>query len=218
MSVFMDPRQISAGNGKTICLTGAGCSQSAGIPTFAEQPGLRDKLSVEYMRTNYYDFFKTIQMLKKAIDGKEPTTAHKLIAQQKDWRVITMNIDSLHEKAGTIALEVHRNLKNVICSGCKRRHSIATIDTSYYCPSCGAKLQSPIWLYGDGNIPEYKTATQMLQLASTVIIIGTSFETGFSSEFLRIAKELGKEIHIFNENADAQLTEYLANRDLDNMF
>lgn len=219
MSGMMNPMQSGAGQGRTVCITGAGCSQSAGIPTFKDRPDLRNLLTVENYNSRYYEVMRAIHEMAHTVAGKEPTLAHKLIAQQSDWRVITMNVDGLHQKAGTKnVLEVHGQLRKVRCSTCKRNHFISVLDTTFHCPTCGARLESPMVLYGQKNIPEYETATKMLQLANTVIIIGTSFENAFPCEMKRIAEQMGKEIHIFNKDADAELSDYLAERDLDSMF
>jgi NAD-dependent deacetylase len=83
---------------------------------FEEFPKLRKILTLEYFEQNYENFWNTIKQLKKTIENKKPTIAHRLIANQKEWLVVTMNIDSLHQKAGTEKLiEVHGNLENIVC-------------------------------------------------------------------------------------------------------
>lgn len=207
---FMQNAFQNGGKKRTIVLTGAGISQSAGIPTFDEFPELREVLTLEYFNKNFKEFWTEVIKLQKSVAGKRPTMAHTLLANQRDWRIVTMNIDSLHQKARTKnLLEVHGNLEKVACTHCSREFSFANVFESLYCPKCGGKLRPKVVLYGDKDVPGYKTAMQDIKLYSTVIIIGTSFKTNFADQFRFAAEALKKEIHIFNRNADEQLTDYL---------
>lgn len=194
----------------TCVLTGAGISVAAGIPTFNDRPELRNLFSLSFFNKDFKEFWKRTIELQESLAGKEPTTAHKLLAAQQDWRIITMNIDSLHEKAQTAKLlEVHGNFKNVICTGCRKEYPFEQVYSSLYCPICGARIRPKIALYGDEVIPEYNIAMKQLDLCSTVIIIGTSYKTNFADQFRVAAKEKKKTILEFNKNADEQLEEYL---------
>ena len=195
---------------RTIVLTGAGISSQAGIPTFEEKPEYRDILDLEYFNQNFEDFWKKVIQFQKFVEGKNPTIAHNLLANKMDWPIVTMNIDSLHEKAGTQNLiEVHGNLKTVSCTKCNQKYPFAKVNDGLYCSKCGGRLRPDIALYGDQNIPGYKLAMQEMALCSTVLIVGTSFKTNFADQFYDAAKALSKEIIIFNQNVDEELTEYL---------
>ena len=194
---------------RTIVLTGAGISKSAGIPTFEEFPDLREVFSLDYYQNHYEDFWQTLVALQYRVADKQPTTAHKLLASKEDWMIITMNIDSLHEVAGTKKyLEVHGNLKQVYCAQCNKYHPFEVVRDDFYCPSCQGFLKSTISLYGE-DVPAYQDAMKAIQIYDRVIIIGTSFKTGFANEFYEAAKKLEKDILIFNRDADEELTEFL---------
>ena len=197
------------GKPRTIVLTGAGISHSAGIPTFEAYPKLRDVLTLDYYRKDYFEFWKIVKELQLTIADKKPTTAHQLLANKPEWLIVTMNIDSLHEKAGTKRLvEVHGNLEHVVCIKCGKEYPFSVVDSTLCCEECGGKLRPKIALYGE-NIKLYNSVMQDINLYSTVIIIGTSFTTNFAAEFKRAAEELGKNLVIFNKNADHQLIDYL---------
>lgn len=92
---------------KFIAITGAGCSKASGIPTFEEVDGLKQKLSVEYKAEHPEEFQKAIDALKTSVEGKEPNDAHKALAEY-DVPIITMNVDGLHQKAGSkVVYELH---------------------------------------------------------------------------------------------------------------
>ena len=94
---------------KIIAFTGAGISKSAGIPTFLDTPGVKEKFSVEYREANPVDFYTEKLERVKMLHGKEPTKAHKALAELS-IPIITMNIDCLHSKAGSrIVYEIHGN-------------------------------------------------------------------------------------------------------------
>ena len=197
------------GKPRTIVLTGAGISSSAGIPTFEENPKLRDILTLDYFRKDYLEFWKIVKELQQTIVSKQPTIAHKLLSNKQEWLIVTMNIDSLHTKAGTKRLvEVHGNLERVVCIKCGKEYPFSIVDSTLCCEECGGKLRPKIALYGE-NIKLYNSVMQDINLYSTVIIIGTSFTTNFAEEFKRAAEELGKKLIIFNENADSQVLDYL---------
>ena len=110
---------------KYIVFTGAGISKSAGIPTFEEIPGIKEKLSLTYKQSHPKEFEAAINLLKNNVKDKEPTKAHKIIAKLQ-IPVITMNVDNLHTKAGSkIVFELHGNyLKdNIVLYGEEMHHS-----------------------------------------------------------------------------------------------
>ena len=194
---------------RTIVLTGAGISKSAGIPTFEEFPQLREVLKLSYFEQCYNDFWNVLKYLKTTIKDKKPTTAHKLLAGKQDWLIVTMNIDSLHKKAGTEKLyEIHGNLEEVTCTKCLKKYDFNVAYDSIYCKECGGRLKPSVALYGE-DVPLYKTIMKEIKLYNNVIIIGTSFKTCFASDFKTAAEKLGKNIKIFNKNADVELSEYL---------
>lgn len=85
---------------KVIAFTGAGISKSAGIPTFEEVDGLKEMLSVEFKKARPIEFREATNLLKSNVKDKEPTIAHKVLAEY-NIPIITMNIDGLHQKAGS---------------------------------------------------------------------------------------------------------------------
>ena len=92
---------------KVIFFTGAGISVDSGIPTFQEQPGIRERLSRDFANDFPETYRKTIGEMLDAVEKAEPNAAHVAIAEA-GFPVITMNVDKLHTKAGSKeVVEVH---------------------------------------------------------------------------------------------------------------
>lgn len=177
---------------KVVFFTGAGISVESGIPTFQEQEGIRYKLTRDFCLEHYDKYIENIKSMKRTMDKAQPNTAHYAIAEM-DCPVITMNIDGLHEKAGT---------KNVIAIHGRMPtwEEIENEDLRH-------KTGIPV-LYGD-SAPLYSNAYDiMLDLdlhQSYVVIVGTSFYTGISEELFQIAERYATRVWIINGNASVEV-------------
>lgn len=173
---------------KVIFFTGAGISAESGIPTFQSQDGIREKLERDFCKNHYQEYIENIKMMKETIDKAEPNAAHYAIAAM-DCPVITMNIDGLHEKAGS---------KNVIAVHGRMPtwEEIEKDDLRY-------RTGIPV-LYGDAA-PLYEEAYNFMYSLeykkSYAVIVGTSFYTGISTDLYNIAKSLAKKVWVINDNA-----------------
>lgn len=179
---------------KVVFFTGAGISVDSGIPTFQEQEGIRDKLTRDFCLEHYDKYIENIKSMKRTMDKAQPNAAHYAIAEMH-CPVITMNIDGLHEKAGTKnVLAIHGRMPTW--------EEIENEDLRY-------KTGIPV-LYGD-SAPLYSSAYDiMLDLdlhQSYVVIVGTSFYTGISEELYQIAKRYATRVWIINSNASIRVPE-----------
>ena len=193
---------------KVLAFTGAGISQQV-IPTFEEQPWLREVLTLKFFEEHYKEFWKILYGIQKNMVKASPTTAHKLLASH-GARIVTMNIDGLHTMAGSQSpIEVHGNLEKIKCTKCGIEYPFDYVHRGEICESCGSKLRPKIALYGD-IVPEYGVALQVLEryAGEDVLIIGTSFATEFATIFCEKAKKIGANVIIMNENANEQVAEY----------
>ena len=193
---------------KIVAFTGAGISKASGVPTFIELGDLRNKLSRDYFEDNTYDFYKLLTEMKKTCDNAKPNFAHLALVQY-NIPVITMNIDGLHQRAGSKALiEIHGNLNNVICCNCKASYDFCVVEESIYCKQCNSLLEPNVVLYGD-SIPRYYDALELLSAAEELLVVGTSFYTSTAADFVGIAKRSGIKVTIINDDAENQVSIYL---------
>ncbi len=169
---------------KIIAFTGAGISKQSHIPTFLEQPDVRDKLFRSYATAHPEDYNKVIRTMKEAMDQAEPNDAHIALAEY-NIPIITMNIDGLHKKAGSQALEIHGTMPDD-----------NELDIAY------SLYNKPV-LYGDAA-PMYNEAIDMvnkLEYGSYFIVIGCSFHTSISVLLRDIARNRGAHIIEIQEDA-----------------
>lgn len=174
---------------KIIAFTGAGISKSAGIPTFEEVEGLKTKLSVDFKSKHPSEFHEALEMLKNSVDGKEPTKAHKALAELS-IPIITMNIDGLHQKAGSrLVLEIHGNYK-----------------------------KNNIVLYGEELHFKDEAISLIIKTAEDAkrnneeaifLVIGTSMQTTFAVFLVWLAEQRGMKVHYINDNADKSVPTFL---------
>lgn len=175
-----------------IFFTGAGISVESGIPTFQEQPGIRDKLVRKFANSNPKEYRETIRGMLDACENAEPNAAHKAIAEL-GCPVITMNVDRLHTKAGSNNVtEVHGVLPT--------RDELEKENF--------AKEYRGIVLYDD-HAPKYSYAQNMVWTLdsgnSVFVIVGTSFYTGISSILRYIAYVAGAKVLVINSDASTRV-------------
>ena len=177
---------------KVVFFIGTGISVDSGIPTFQEQEGIRDKLTRDFCTDNYEEYIENIKSMKRTMDKAQPNAAHYAIAEM-NCPVITMNIDGLHEKAGTKnVLAIHGRMPTW--------EEIENEDLRY-------KTGIPV-LYGDAA-PLYSDAYDILLdldlHQSYVVIVGTSFYTGISEELYQLAERYATKVWIINNNASIEV-------------
>ena len=173
---------------KPICvvLTGAGISAESGIPTFRAEDGLWAGHKVEEVctpealqknRTKVLDFYN--QRRKNVAEAK-PNAAHfALVELEKAYyvRIITQNVDDLHERAGSSnVLHLHGELN-------KARSSF---DESYIVDCFGdQKLEDkdpnghpmrPYIVFFGEMVPMLERAIDIVEQADVVLVIGTSLQ------------------------------------------
>lgn len=177
---------------KVIFFTGAGISVDSGIPTFQDQPGIRDKLTRDFANEHPEEYRDTIRQMLNSCEEAKPNAAHIAIAKT-GFPVITMNVDRLHTKAGSKNVtEVHDVLPTR--EELKEKLFPLTYDG--------------IVLYGD-LATKYDIVIKMVRQLeydnSYFIIVGTSFYTGISEQLYHIAKQRHAKIEVVNDNASQRV-------------
>src|SRR6195952_1264718 len=102
---------------KLVVLTGAGISAESGLRTFRDSDGLWEGYNVEDVatprawRANQQLVLDFYNQRRKDVAAAKPNRAHLILAeleQDYDVRIVTQNIDDLHERAGsTNVLHLH---------------------------------------------------------------------------------------------------------------
>lgn len=169
---------------KILAFTGAGISKQSNIPTFMERPDVREKLFRSFANTHHEEYNEVIRQLKANMNGAKPNDAHLALAQYH-IPVITMNIDGLHQLAGSDALELHGGLPDD-----------DEMDIAY------SLYNKPV-LYGD-PAPNYQRAYEMtydLEPGDIFIVIGCSYHTAIACDLREVARSRKARIIEIQEDA-----------------
>lgn len=169
---------------KITFLTGAGVSTNSGIPDYRSSNGIYSE-NPETMLSRYYKdncYYAFMDFIRKKLDFSKaiPNSIHTWISDlEKDHEVtvITQNVDTLHEQAGsTNVIHFHGDIDKWKCLSCGKVYDSSYIKSNSYC-SCEdeGKLESSIVLYGDNIDPKNnRLACEALWSTDLVIVIGTS--------------------------------------------
>lgn len=170
---------------KVVVLTGAGMSADSGLKTFRDSDGLWEGYDVSKVAT-YEGWKEDPEMVLKFYNARreqaykaKPNKGHKALAKLEDEfdvTIITQNVDSLHERAGSSdVLHLHGELSKVRST--KDPSLIYDIggdaieigDTA----DDGAQLRPHVVWFGE-MVPNMEKAAQIVPKAEILIIIGTS--------------------------------------------
>lgn len=172
---------------KLVVLTGAGISAESGLKTFRDTGGLWENHSIEDVA--HIDGWHRNPALvlqfyndrrKKAFEAK-PNAGHLALAELEkyfDVRIITQNVDNLHEKAGsTHVLHLHGELNKV--RSVKDENLIYDIgDKSIEIGDVakdGGQLRPHIVWFGE-MVPMIEPAADLCMNADIFVVIGTSLQ------------------------------------------
>jgi NAD-dependent deacetylase len=213
----------NAGMDATIAvLTGAGLSTESGIPDFRGPGGLW-RTDPEYAKlvdiANYLadpDIRRRAWRFRAAspVLTADPNPAHHaLVRLEREGallRLITQNIDGLHQKAGSDAvLELHGNVFGVACVECRYRTTLhATLkrvdagEDDPHCPDCGGIIKTTTVMFGellDGDVLD--DAVRAARDCATFIAAGSSLAVEPAASLVAVAADAGARIIIANRDA-----------------
>jgi NAD-dependent deacetylase len=209
----------------TTAYTGAGISVESGIPPFRGDSGLWSKYDPKMLELGYflehpkpawvvireifYDFFGTAA----------PNAAHLVLSRMEKegllGRVITQNIDNLHQEAGSKEVfEFHGTARKLICLSCSRKYGAGEISLDHpppTCRECGGLLKPDFVFFGE-SIPQLPLAAsyEAAAISDVFLIIGTSGEVMPASQIPFLAKSNGAkiiEINLLPSNYTTNITD-----------
>lgn len=197
---------------KTIVFsTGAGMSAESGIATFRDAGGLWDKYPVMQVASadgfaadpelvhNFYNA-RRHELLKA-----QPNAGHKAIAELEkhfNVKVITQNVDNLHERAGSHdVLHLHGELMKARAID---NESLVfdlkpeTLDTHPDTIINGHKVRPHIVFFQEA-VPNFEPATEIAATADVFVVIGTSLVVYPAAALLNYVKP-GTPIYYIDPN------------------
>ena len=173
---------------------GAGVSTESNIPDFRSSDGVYSiqvgqHLTAEQLVSHtmferypedFFDFYKKYLLYPDA----KPNAAHRYLAWLEETgklkAVVTQNIDSLHEMAGSKkVLKLHGSADRNYCTGCQRFYDLeaflALEGPVPRCLDCGKVVKPDVTLYEEAlDMEIFSQAAKAIREADLLIIGGTS--------------------------------------------
>jgi NAD-dependent deacetylase len=213
MSDSPELKKLIDGARRIVFFGGAGVSTESGIPDFRSEKGLY-KARQEYGRSpeemisysffmrepdTFFHYYKENLIYPDA----RPNAAHLGIAKigrsGKDVKVVTQNIDGLHQEAGSETVyELHGSVHRNYCTQCGETYGLAYIldpancgkegpGTAWipWCGKCGGMVRPDVVLYEEGlDGDTVSGATDAISKADLLIVGGTSLVVYPAAGFL----------------------------------
>ncbi len=169
---------------KIVVLTGAGVSADSGIETFRASDGLwakhriEDVCTPEALQRNpalVLDFYNERRRQLKEVEPNDGHYALAALEEHFNVKVVTQNVDNLHERAGsTDILHIHGELTK--CRSMKDPSYVieweGDVELGDLCPK-GGQMRPHIVFFGE-EVPLLSEAAKIMEGADIVIIAGTS--------------------------------------------
>jgi NAD-dependent deacetylase len=172
---------------RIVVLTGAGISAESGLQTFRGPDGLWEGRRVEDVATPeawaanpglVLDFYN---QRRRGVRQAQPNAAHLVLVDLEgayDVRIVTQNVDDLHERAGsTNVLHLHgeiRKARSTQDSRLIRDLDDADIHLGDLCER-GSQLRPHIVWFGE-MVPAMDEAVELVAEADVLLVVGTSLQ------------------------------------------
>jgi NAD-dependent deacetylase len=229
---------IAANDGTLLVLTGAGVSLASGIPTFRGSDDgavwtrdVMDRATLRYFRRDPVGSWRWYRERLARLALARPNAAHHALAHLERWqlarrrgpfRLITQNVDSLHEQAGAAEpIKVHGSIDRARCADerCRngaRTRPVSSLDFSRFddqasvdaiprCAACGGLLRPHVlWFdehYASHADYRWPTVLETCATMSLVLAIGTSFSVGVTDLVLTDAARRGVPLFVIDPAA-----------------
>ncbi len=171
---------------KLVVLTGAGMSAESGLSTFRDSGGLWDKYPVMDVASAdgfarnpalVHEFYNT---RRRELLTKEPNAGHLALAaleEKFDVKIITQNVDNLHERAGSsYVLHLHGELMKVRAIDDESKVYTLKADAIETSPATvidGHRVRPHIVFFQE-MVPMIEPAIEVVSTADILVVIGTS--------------------------------------------
>ncbi|WP_345284081.1 SIR2 family NAD-dependent protein deacylase [Streptomyces gulbargensis] len=202
-------------------LTGAGVSTDSGIPDYRGPQGLWRKDPEAERLVTYGPYMADPEIRRRSwrmrLDGPvlraRPNAAHLAIAAFERsghaLRVITQNVDGLHQAAGVPdrkVLELHGSARSVVCTACHARSSMEEAldrvragEADPPCRTCGGILKSATVMFGQRLDPVLLArAVSVAKAAEVFLAVGTSLQVQPAASLAGMAAEHGARLIVVN--------------------
>lgn len=201
------PLSIPHREAHIVILTGAGISKESGLDTFRDADGIWSKVRWQDVATpeafakdpeKVHAFYNMRRARNRALD-LQPNAAHLALARlEAEWPgrvlVVTQNVDTLHERAGTKnLLHMHGLHAQARCNHCAHvvewSGDMSVRDVCRGCGQPGGMRPNVVWF---GEMPMYLDhISAALSDCELFISIGTSGNVYPAAGFVQVALKNG---------------------------
>ncbi|MDN3258467.1 Sir2 family NAD-dependent protein deacetylase [Streptomyces sp. CSDS2] len=202
-------------------LSGAGISTDSGIPDYRGPNGLwrRDPEAEKLVTYEYYmadpEIRRRSWLMRRDSGalGARPNAAHRAVAELErsgvPVRVLTQNVDGLHQLAGLPArkvLELHGSARGVVCTRCHARGPmedalarVAAGEPDPPCLECGGILKPATVMFGERLDPVVLGEAAAIAKACQVFIaVGSSLQVQPAAGLAGVAADHGARLVVVN--------------------
>ncbi|MEW2555102.1 SIR2 family NAD-dependent protein deacylase [Streptomyces zhihengii] len=203
-------------------LSGAGVSTDSGIPDYRGPQGLwrRDPEAEKLVTYDCYmadpDIRRRSWLMRRDAEtlNAEPNAAHRAVAALDRRpgvavRVITQNVDGLHQLGGMPArkvLELHGTARAVTCTRCHARSPmeealarVAAGEDDPACRVCGGILKSATVMFGERLDPAVLGEAMAVAKACEVFVaVGTTLQVQPAASLAGMAADHGARLIVVN--------------------
>ncbi|WP_151770157.1 SIR2 family NAD-dependent protein deacylase [Streptomyces abyssomicinicus] len=202
-------------------LSGAGISTDSGIPDYRGPNGVwrRDPDAEKLVTYDHYMNDPRIRRrswrMRRDLQALEagPNAAHLAVTDLErsgvPVRVITQNVDGLHQRAGMPdrkVLELHGSARTVVCTVCHVRgpmsEALARLEAGEEdprCAACGGVLKPGTVMFGERLDPEVLgQALAVTKACEVFVAVGTSLQVQPAAGLAGVAADHGARLVIVN--------------------
>ena len=215
-------REIIDSNDNIVFFGGAGVSTESDIPDFRSasvvfsvelnchftpEQLVSRTMFVKYP-VDFFDFYKKHLVYPEAKPNKAHYYLAKLEQQGKLKAVVTQNIDTLHEQAGSKnVLKLHGSVDANYCTKCKSFYNLEDFLTKTEeipsCDKCGGVIKPYVTLYEEElDMTVFNAAINFIEKADVLIIGGTSLSVYPAANLLHYFR--GKYLVVINKTSTPQ--------------
>jgi NAD-dependent deacetylase len=207
--------------GPVAVLTGAGISTDSGIPDFRGPRGTWTANPIAELTATYQNYITDRKLRERSWIARrdnpawaaEPNAGHRALVDLersgRSVRILTQNIDRLHQKAGSTprkVLELHGNMFEVECIGCAARSTtrealdrVAAGEPDPACHACGGILKAATIMFGQALDQEVLgAAAAAAQISEVFLAVGSSLQVHPAAGLCEVAVESGADLVIVN--------------------
>ncbi len=201
--------------------SGAGMSTDSGIPDYRGPQGLWRRDPGAEQLVTYASYMADPEVRRRSwlmraeigAIGARPNAAHLAVAQLERGgtpvRVVTQNVDGLHQLAGVPerkVFELHGTARSVVCTGCAARSDmdgalarVAAGEPDPGCRACGGILKAATVMFGQRLDPEVLgRAVAVAKGCQVFIAVGSTLRVQPAASLAGMAAEAGARLIIVN--------------------